>query len=205
MISPFSLTLLAVITLAFFLGLGQRVLDRMRLTGSGAVLILGLMILGHFLPTVSLNSRLALNLGVIPPLGVALYLLLTTSAFERSRALLVSLVTGVLLLLTDKLLPIEPGLLDPVFSSGIFAGLLAYAFGRSRRGAFIAGILGVFIGDLANLLQLWLQGVPQQTKLGSGGFLSSMVISPFIAVLLAEVIGEVRERIAQGGTDDETI
>ena len=82
---PFSVTLLALLTILIFLGLGERILDNMRLTDSAAVLILILMILGHFLPTISISRRLAVNLGGFIPVGVALYLLITTSRLERSE------------------------------------------------------------------------------------------------------------------------
>ena len=200
---PFSVTLLAFITILVFLGLGQRVLDNMRLTDSAAVLILVLMILGHFLPTISLSASLAINLGGFIPIGVVIYLLVTTSRLEQKRAALVSAFTALLILLSDKLLPIMPGLLDPVFSGGIFAGLLATFWGRSRRSAFIAGLLGVFLVDLANALQLWFQGIDQRIVIASGGLFSSMVVSAFLAVVIAEVIGEIRERIQLGGNQDD--
>ncbi|NLL49554.1 MAG: hypothetical protein GX249_13350, partial [Firmicutes bacterium] len=60
---PLSVTMLAVITVLLFLGLGQRILDNMRLTDRSAILILLLMIMGHFLPTLSLSPYLAVNLG----------------------------------------------------------------------------------------------------------------------------------------------
>ncbi|NMA62120.1 MAG: hypothetical protein GX956_09575, partial [Firmicutes bacterium] len=91
---PFSVTLLSLLTLLVYLGFGQRVLDRMRLNSSTALLILGLMIIGHFLPTVPLGANLALNLGALVPLGVVLYLLLTTSNQEQQRALLISALTA---------------------------------------------------------------------------------------------------------------
>lgn len=199
---PFSVTLLSLLTVLFFLGFGQRVLDRMRLTDSEAVIILLVMIAGHFLPTVSLTSRAALNLGGLIPLGVASYLLATTSNVERRRAAGVTLITAFLVFLTDKLLPLQPGLLDPVFSAGIFAGLAATFWGRSRRSAFIAGLLGVFLVDLAGMVQLWLQGVQEEITLGSGGLFSSMVVCSFLAVIITEVIGEVREAIHLGGNRD---
>lgn len=200
---PFSVTLLGLVTILVFLGLGQRVLDRMRLTGFEALLILIVMVIGHFLPTISLSEAVALNLGGLIPFGVVLYLLLTTSGLEQRRALGVSLATAILIWLTDKLLPTQPGLLDPVFSGGIFAGLLATVFGRSRRAAFIGGMLGVLLVDLANLIQLRLDGIQQQITIGSGGIFSSLVISAFLAVAITEIIGEVREYIHIRGERDD--
>lgn len=206
---PFSVTLLSLLTLLVYLGFGQRVLDRMRLNSSTALLILGLMIIGHFLPTVPLGANLALNLGALVPLGVVLYLLLTTSNQEQQRALLISALTALFIVLSDKVLPPDPGLLDPVFSGGIFAGILAYLWGRSRRSAFIAAILGVLIADLVALVQLRTEQVPQKIILGAGGLFSSLVISPFLAVIIAEVTGEILEylhnkaKLGQGGDDHE--
>lgn len=200
---PFSIPLLGLLTIAVLFGLGQRVLDRMRLTDRGAIFILATMLLGHFLPTISLGTQLALNLGVLGPLLVAAYLLITTSKKERNRALIVSALTGILILLTDKLLPMEPGLLDPVISGGILAAPLAYLAGRSRRSAFIAGILGVLSADLLVSLQLWAQNIKSQQIIGSGGVFSSMILSPFLAVFLTELFGELREKLTTGGDLDE--
>ena len=200
---PFSVTLLGIVTVVVFLGLGQRVLDRMRLTGFEALIILILMIIGHFLPTITLIRDMDVNLGGLIPLGVVIYLLVTTSGLEQRRALGISLGTAILIWLTDTFLPLQPGLLDPVFSGGIFAGLLATIWGRSRRGAFIAGILGILLVDLANMLQLRVQGIQQRITIGSGGLFSSIVICSFLAVAITEIIGEVRETIHLRGEHDD--
>ena len=200
---PFSVTLLGIVTVVVFLGLGQRVLDRMRLTGFEALIILILMIIGHFLPTITLSRGVDVNLGGLIPLGVVIYLLVTTSGLEQRRALGISLGTAILIWLTDTFLPLQPGLLDPVFSGGIFAGLLATIWGRSRRGAFIAGILGILLVDLANTLQLRVQGIQQRITIGSGGLFSSIVICSFLAVAITEIIGEVRETIHLRGEHDD--
>ena len=200
---PFSVTLLAIITILIFLGLGQRILDNMRLTDSAAIVILLLMIAGHFLPSISLSPYLAVNLGGFIPLGVVIYLLVTTSRLEQRRAGLVSVLAALSIILSDRLLPIQPGLLDPIFSGGIFAGLLATFLGRSRRSAFIAGLLGVFLVDVFNVLQLRFEGIEEQITIGGGGLFSSMVISAFLAVIIAEVIGEIREKIQLGGDHDD--
>ncbi|NLJ79889.1 MAG: DUF1614 domain-containing protein [Firmicutes bacterium] len=205
---PLSAVLLGLITAALYFGFGQRILDRMRLRGSTAFLILILMIGGHFLPTLALGPRLGLNLGAVIPLGVVIYLLATTSARERKKAALISTLTAFLVLLTDKALPPDPGFLDPVFSGGLFAGILAYLGDRSRRGAFIAGILGILLADLIVLLEISAGDIPQQFIIGSGGVFSGLVISPFLAVILAEGIGEIRERIKrsalkQGGNEND--
>ncbi|HHY10816.1 MAG TPA: hypothetical protein GX528_09695 [Firmicutes bacterium] len=204
-----SVLLLSLLSLVVFFGWGQRVLDRMRLKNSTALILLLAMLFGHFLPTIKFTSRFALNLGAAAPLGVAIYLLATTSAHEGQRAALISVLTAFFLLLTDKLLPPDPGLLDPILAAGVFAGLLSYIWSRSRRSAFSGAIFGVLLADLFAGLQLFFMGIPQTITLGSGGMLSSLVASAFLAVLIAEVIGEIRERLMrgpalkQGGSDDD--
>lgn len=200
---PFSVTLLTFITIFIFLGLGERVLDNMRLTDATAILILLLMIGGHFLPTLSVSPTLRVNLGGLDPIGVVFYLLFTTSRVEQKRAVFISMLTALMIFLSDKLLPIQPGVLDPVFSGGIFAGILSNLLSRSRRSAFIAGLLGVILVDLANVVQLWFAKIAQPITLGGGGLFSSMVISAFLAVIIAEIIGEVREKMHLGGDQHE--
>jgi uncharacterized membrane protein len=200
---PFSVTLLTFITILIFLGLGERVLDNMRLTDATAIIILLLMISGHFLPTFSVSRTLQINLGGLIPIGVVFYLLLTTSRVEQQRAVFISILTALMIFLSDKLLPIQPGVLDPVFSGGIFAGILSNLLSRSRRSAFIAGLLGVILVDLANVVQLWIARIAQPITLGGGGLFSSMVISAFLAVIIAEIIGEVREKMHLGGDQHE--
>ena len=200
---PFSVTLLTFITIFIFLGLGERVLDNMRLTDATAILILLLMIGGHFLTTLSVSPTLRVNLGGLIPIGVVFYLLFTTSRVEQKRAVFISILTALMIFLSDKLLPIQPGVLDPVFSGGIFAGILSNLLSRSRRSAFIAGLLGVILVDLANVVQLWFAKIAQPITLGGGGLFSSMVISAFLAVIIAEIIGEVREKMHLGGDQHE--
>src|SRR5690554_1159470 len=131
---PFDITLLGITSALILLGLGQRVLDRMRMTTLSAVFLLILMIFAHFLPIITLSPYISIHLGAIIPLGIIVYLLVTTSSNEVWRALAVSVLTASVVLLTDKLLPTEPGawyIIDPVFIGGIFAGFFSYMISRS--------------------------------------------------------------------------
>ncbi|MBT9176191.1 MAG: hypothetical protein DDT20_00504 [Firmicutes bacterium] len=47
-------------------------------------------------------------------------------------------------------------LLDPIYMFALIAGITAYLLGRSRRGSFIAGVLGVVLNDLIYGVQLYM-------------------------------------------------
>jgi hypothetical protein len=110
-------------------------------------------------------------------------------------------VGGVIVYFAGRLLPSEPEAIwiDPNYVYGLLAGLAAYLMGRSRRAAFIGGVMGVLLGDVAQGIVSRPQGLSTPVQLGGGGALDAVVISGLLAVLLAEGIGEIRERV-QGGT-----
>lgn len=198
----FSIILLSVIMILVFIGAAQRVLDRMRLTDATAIVLLLLLIISHFLPNIALTSLLSVNLGVLVPIGIVIYLLVTTSPQERFRAGLISIVVAAILWLTDQLLPTLPGQipydLDPLYIPGLLAGLISYFATRSRRTAFISAILAIVLNDLAAVLTIWRQPYHSQIVLGGAGVFDALLISGVLAVLIAEGIGEIRERIHRG-------
>lgn len=198
------LILMALLALVF-LGLLHRVLDRMRLTKGQALVILGLMLLGGFLPTIVPGRGLALNVGgALIPLGVCVYLLATAdTALEKLRGLLAAVVAAVVLWGLEVVLPGQPGIgrfdIDPLYMPPLVAGLVAYLLGRSRRAAFIGGVLGVFLLDLGFWLWNVAAGLPLgPVVLGGGGVFGAMVVAGVFAVLLAELIGEIHERLGGG-------
>ena len=135
----------------------------------------------------------------------------TTSPQEALRGLLVGVITGAIIWLSDKLLPVDPEsswfTIDPLFISGIAAGLTAYILGRSRRSAFCGAILGILFVDIANIIELNRLGTAETFEIGGGGLLAAIALNPLIAVGIAEIIGEIRERlhrdmIPSSGSDD---
>ena len=74
---------------------------------------------------------------------------------------------------------------------------MAYLLGRSRRAAFICGTLGVILADAAVAVINWQNGVASTLRLGSAGMMDTVVISGILAVLLAELMGELIERMAR--------
>ena len=204
---PIGLVLLFAAAILIYFGLAHRVLDRMRLTDTQALLFLGLMLVGSFveLPIVRGESAVSVNVGgALVPLALVVYLISKAgTAKERMRAILASAVTAASIWLISRLTIFEPAqsdFIDPVWLFAIIAGLVGYLSGRSRRSAFIAGTMGVILADIAHAIQASVMGMRSQTAIGGAGVFDAVVMGGFIAVLLAELLGETRERL-QGGPD----
>ena len=201
---PLGLTLLVVASILILFGVGHQVLDRMRLNDKTALLFMTGIFIGALLPDISFGNRFSINLGgAVIPFILAVYLFIKAgTGKEKGRAVLASLAAGAAIYLAGRLLPHEPEtiMIDPNYVYGIMAGIIAYLFGRSRRSSFIAGIMGVILADIAQGIENIIRGIPAPVRLGSAGAVDTVVISGFLAVLLAEVVGELRERL-QGGME----
>lgn len=198
---PVGVILLLIIAVLIYFGLLHRVLDRMHMSDKLAFVFIGAMILGTFLPNIPLGLGLSINLGGgVVPIVVAIYLITTSdTGLEKMRAIAASIITGIVIYAAGRLLPAEPGtmFIDPMIAFSILAGIVAYIFGRSRRGAFIAGIFGVVISDIIYALGVTTR--PIGTVIGGAGVFDAAVIAGVIGVALCEIVGETRERL-QGGT-----
>ena len=194
--------ILIVVAILILLGVGQRVLDRMRLNDKLALLFIALIIGLGFVPDIRVTDVFAFNLGgAVVPLALCIYLFVKAdTAWERWRSILASLVTGAAIFAIGVFAPDEPETItvDPIILYGLAAGLIAYIFGRSRRCAFIAGVIGMMLSDTANAIYVWSKGVPQDFVLGGAGALDGIVIAGIVAVLLAELLGEIIERMKRG-------
>lgn len=196
------MVLLTVAAVLVFFGVAQRVLDKMYLTDQGALIIIGLMFFGTLIPNLTLgNVQLSVG-GALIPAGVCVYLLIRAgTGKERLRAVAGALVTGgAVFALSAYLLPSEPEALpfDPMYLNGVVAGVIAYVLGRSRRGAFIAGVLGVLIADVIVGIVNAANGLNQPLVLGGAGVFDAAMVSGLIAVVLAELVGEIAERLSRG-------
>lgn len=191
--STWLLTILAVI---IYLGLLQRTLDRMRLSDRAALVIIALLALGTWLPELPLG-RVRINLGsTLVPLGLGVYLIGTADTFkEQARGAAAIAATAITVLILDWVLPQEPGamFIEPLYAYGIAAGVIGYVAGRSRRAAFVGGMLGVLVADVLVLIQ---QIPLTHTYQLGGGILDSSLLAGVIAVGCAEIFGEARELVA---------
>ncbi|MGI6485012.1 MAG: DUF1614 domain-containing protein [Thermoanaerobacterales bacterium] len=197
---PLGLILLIVISILIYFGFLHRVLDRMHMSDKFALFFIGAMILGTFLPNIPLGQRLAVNLGGgIVPVTITVYLIIASdSAEEKTRAIFASAIAGLAVYSLSRVLPAEPGtmIIDPILIFSIIAGGIAYIFGRSRRNAFIAGVLGVIISDIIYAIGFTTR--PAMTVIGGAGILDTAVLAGVIGVGLCELVGETSERLHGG-------
>ncbi|MGV8145107.1 MAG: DUF1614 domain-containing protein [Alkaliphilus sp.] len=204
------LIVLIGITVLVFMGVAERALDRIRLSDKNAVLVLiAIIVTTLFIPNIHITEDVAINIGgfVIPMMLVIYLFLKAGTAKERIRCIAASLVTGVVIYIAQRfILPVEPEQLnvDPNFVYAILAGLIAYLAGRSRRTAFVAGITGVVISDVIQLIENIVYDIPSPTLFGGAGGADTTFMAGVIALLLVEVIGEIRERL-QGGSEKKDL
>ncbi len=194
--------LLVITAILILLGVGQRILDRLRLNDKLALLFIALIIGLGFVPDIRVSDVFSFNIGgAVIPLALCIYLWTKAdTAREKVRAILASLLTGGAVFAIGFLMPDEPESIsvDPLIIYGVVAGLIAYIFGRSRRCAFIAGVVGMMISNTINAIYVWSKGVDQELNLGGAGAFDGIVIAGLLAVLLAEILGEIIERIQRG-------
>ncbi|MCI5551630.1 MAG: DUF1614 domain-containing protein [Clostridiales bacterium] len=202
------LTLLVIVTILVLLGVCRGVLDKMGLNDRQALIITGALFVGGLIPDIPLGGEVYVNIGgALIPLAVCVYLIVRAgTAKERVRALIGALVTGLAVYWLGRFMPDEPEAIafDPNYIYGLVGGLTAYLLGRSRRGAFVAGVLGVMGADIYQAVELRARGVNQALHLGGAGAVDVIVIAGLTGVILAEVVGEIIERVTRGATRDES-
>lgn len=209
---PLGMILLIVVTILIYFGLAHRVLDRLRINDRTALLLLGAIIVGSFIniPLTDGPPEVTINVGgALIPLGLAVYLLIKAgTSKEWIRALIATGLTVLVITLVNRYLFADDpwrsrlDFIDPLLVYPITASLVAYLAGRSRRSAFIAATLGILSLDIINYVQLVSGNIPGRVAIGGGGAFDAVVIAGIGAVILAEIIGESRERL-QGGPTEE--
>ncbi len=193
--------LLTAAAILVFFGAAQRILDKLYLTDRMALLLIALMFFGTLIPNLVIGG-ISINVGgALIPVGICIYLLIRAgTAKERIRALFGSVLTAVIVYFVSNLMPDEPEVIviDPLYLYGLVGGVVAYVLGRSRRGAFICGVLGVLGADIAVAVVNRMNGITQQLTLGGAGIFDAVVISGLLGAILAELIGETIERFVRG-------
>ena len=198
---------LTALAILIFFGVLQRVLDRMYLTDRQALAVAAAMFVGTLIPNIELGP-VAINIGgALIPLAICVFLFWKADTdLERWRTVLGSFLTAAAVFALSLLLPSEAEQLtvDPMWLYAVCGGVLAWLMGRSRRGAFICGVMGVLLADTATAVVNWSRGIQQRLVLGGAGVADAVVVSGVLAVLLCELIGELIERAARGRRKEGT-
>lgn len=209
---PIGMIVLIIVSALIFFGLAQRALDRMKLSDKGALAVIAGLIVGSFITIPIVGGRFPVTInvgGALVPLGLAIYLLATAgTSKEWVRALFGSVVTAAAIFGIGTLIQsgttVEPGgrysYLDSLWMFPLVAGIVGYLAGRSRRGAFISATLGLVLFDVAHYIWLLNTAPRGRADIGGAGMFDAIVIGGIFAILLAEIIGEARERMAGGPT-----
>lgn len=208
---PIGMIALLVASILIYFGLAHRILDRLRLTDKAALAVIAAMIIGSFIdiPVAAGRVDASVNVGggIIPVL-LALYVLFRAgTAKEWIRAIGATAATAAAIwFIGSRVMQGDPGgrfdVIDPIWLYPIVGGGIAYLLGRSRRASFIAATLGVLSLDVINYFWLATRGVDGTVAVGGAGAFDAIVLAGLVAVLLAEVVGESRERL-QGGPATE--
>ena len=186
--------------LIIYFGLAERVLNKLGLTKNLLLTFFTLMIIGSFIDIpISSTPDISINLGgAVVPVVLAVYILYQADDnIEVLRSIVAVIITGSIIYALTQVYQFEEGhtFIDSNYLFPIVAGVTAYIVGHSRRASFIAGTLGFLIYDLIHLLRITLGGVPGQAAIGGAGIFDSIVISGVLAVLLADIMGEIIERV----------
>jgi uncharacterized membrane protein len=203
---PIGMIVLLVVGVLVFFGVAQRILDRMRLTDKQALAFIAAIVVGSFIniPIQRTPVELSVNVGgALVPAALAIWLIVTADeTSEQIRAVAASVLVMAAVLVGALYLPYEPEnmFMDPKLIYGIAAGVIAYIAGRSRRSAFIGGTLGIVLSDIAHYFTISRAGIPGTTAIGGAGAFDVVIIAGISAVMIAELIGETREKI-QGGPE----
>lgn len=201
---PIGMIMLLVVGVLVYFGVAHRILDRMRLTDKQALLFILAVIAGSFIdiPLMRTPVDVSINVGgaLLPALLSIWLIFKADETAERVRAILAAILVATAVSLGSRYLPYEPEnmFLDPKIIYGVSAGLIAYLAGRSRRSAFVGGVLGIVLSDIVHLVTLMGLGIAGTTNVGGAGAFDVVLIAGIVAVMVAELVGETREKM-QGG------
>ncbi|MEW6047983.1 MAG: DUF1614 domain-containing protein, partial [Bacillota bacterium] len=201
---------LVVVAALIFFGLAHRALDRLRLTDGQALLVIAAMIAGSFIdiPIMRRPFMMTVNVGgALIPLALVAYLVWRAdSGAEKVRGLVGAVITAAVVLAIASVTDFDPGrgdFLDPVWLFGIVGGVTGYLVGRrSRRAAFVSGTLGLLLTDVVHAAQVARSGQVGTVMIGGAGAFDMIVLAGFIAIGLAEIVGETLERLSGGPGPD---
>lgn len=192
-----SLIILSTIILLIMFGVGQRILDSLRLNDKEALMILILICIGILIPPIWLGKYFCFSIGgFLIPLGLSIYLLISCGwSRDLLRAFLGTFIVAAIIYALEWILPADPEevLIDNMYIYGVVAGVVAYALGRSRRNAFISCLFGISLAQLVQWIINFATGTPSILGLGVGGAFGAYIVSIVISVAVSEFLGRCFE------------
>ena len=198
-----SLWIISIVILLVMFGVGQRILDDLRLSDKSALLILISICVGLVIPPIWIGEYFCFSIGgFLIPLALSIYLLISCGARDLIRVVIGTLLVAGIIYGLEWILPADPEevIIDNMYIYGIVSGIVAYILGRSRRNAFVSCLFGI---TLAELIQ-WIINIFTNNKsilgLGVGGAFSTYVVAIIISVAISEFLGRCFES-ASGGKE----
>lgn len=192
-----SLTIISIIILLIMFGVGQRILDSLRLNDREALIILILICIGLIIPPIWIGEYFCFSIGgFLIPLGLSIYLLISCGwSRDLIRVIFGTIIVSGIIFLLEWILPADPEamLIDNTYIYGVVAGVVAYVLGRSRRNAFISCLFGILSVQLIQWIINFLKNTPTILGLGVGGAFSVYVVAIIISVAVSEFLGRCFE------------
>ena len=191
-----SLWLIWIVILLVMFGVGQRILDDLRLSDKWALVILIAICVGLIIPPIWIGKYFCFSIGgFLIPLSLSIYLLISCGKRDLFRTLLATVLIAGIIYGLEWILPADPEevLIDNMYIYGIVSGMVAYCLGRSRRNAFISCLFGVTLAEFVQWLINLFTGVKSILGLGVGGAFSTYIVAIIISVAVSEFLGRAFE------------
>lgn len=177
-------------------GVGQRILDDLRLSDKWALVILISVCIGIIIPPIWIGKYFCFSIGgFLIPLALSIYLLVSCGKRDLLRAFFGTILVAGIIYGLEWILPADPEevLIDNMYVYGVVAGIVAYALGRSRRNAFVSCLFGITLAQLVQWIINMCVGEKSILGLGVGGAFSTYIVAIIISVALSEFLGRAFE------------
>lgn len=192
-----SFIILSIIILLIMFGVGQRILDSLRLSDKAALLILIAICIGLIIPPIWIGKYFCFSIGgFLIPLALSIYLLICCGwSRDLLRAFIGTIVVAGLIYGLEWIMPADPEemLIDNMYIYGVIAGVVAYALGRSRRNAFISCLFGLSLAAIIQWVVNFIMKTPSILGLGVGGAFGTYIVAIIISVAVSEFLGRCFE------------
>ena len=192
-----SLVFVSILILMVMFGVGQKILDNMRLSDKEALILLILICIGLCIPSIWIGEYFCFSIGgFLIPFALSIYLLISCGwSRDLVRVIFGTLIVAAVIYLLQWILPADPEnvIVDNMYVYGVVAGIVAYILGRSRRNAFVSCLFGLILVDLIQWVYNFYVGTPSILGLGVGGAFGTYVVAIVISVALCEFFGRCFE------------